>query len=211
MALVGEGSLKSGSWRGPRTKPHYTQILPHQTSLHHLPPPHPPTPPPPTPNPTPHPTPNPTPTFQVPLSGWAQMVAFAGSVELFQYNDDPKRIGAGVASGGRVGGRLGGRLGLGGVGVGGLWGFVGVCVWFYFPPTWPRGVGGSFWFAFDPKPRVSNEKYRTPSCLLSRTPQAPWGLRERGLPGGAQWLPEGSGRHKGARLEASAPGLTQGT
>eukprot|EP00437_Effrenium_voratum_P003344 CAMPEP_0181422388 /NCGR_PEP_ID=MMETSP1110-20121109/13589_1 /TAXON_ID=174948 /ORGANISM="Symbiodinium sp., Strain CCMP421" /LENGTH=768 /DNA_ID=CAMNT_0023545485 /DNA_START=74 /DNA_END=2377 /DNA_ORIENTATION=- len=28
---------------------------------------------------------------KVPLSGWAQMVAFAGSVELFQYNDDPKR------------------------------------------------------------------------------------------------------------------------
>ncbi|OLP73687.1 Fucoxanthin-chlorophyll a-c binding protein B, chloroplastic, partial [Symbiodinium microadriaticum] len=29
--------------------------------------------------------------FAVPLSGWAQMVAFAGSVELFQYVDDPKR------------------------------------------------------------------------------------------------------------------------
>jgi len=28
---------------------------------------------------------------KVPLSGWAQMVAFAGSVELFQYVDDPKR------------------------------------------------------------------------------------------------------------------------
>ncbi|CAJ1447257.1 unnamed protein product [Effrenium voratum] len=28
---------------------------------------------------------------KVPLSGWAQMVAFAGSVELFQYTDDPKR------------------------------------------------------------------------------------------------------------------------
>ena len=28
---------------------------------------------------------------KVPLSGWAQMVAFAGTVELFQYVDDPKR------------------------------------------------------------------------------------------------------------------------
>ncbi|CAK9105025.1 Fucoxanthin-chlorophyll a-c binding protein E [Durusdinium trenchii] len=28
---------------------------------------------------------------KVPLSGWAQMVAFAGTVELFQYTDDPKR------------------------------------------------------------------------------------------------------------------------
>jgi len=28
---------------------------------------------------------------KVPLSGWAQMIAFAGSVELFQYVDDPKR------------------------------------------------------------------------------------------------------------------------
>ncbi|CAJ1374181.1 unnamed protein product [Effrenium voratum] len=28
---------------------------------------------------------------KVPLSGWGQMVAFAGSVELFQYVDDPKR------------------------------------------------------------------------------------------------------------------------
>jgi len=28
---------------------------------------------------------------KVPLSGWAQMVAFAGTVELYQYTDDPKR------------------------------------------------------------------------------------------------------------------------
>merc|ERR1712137_144739 len=28
---------------------------------------------------------------KVPLSGWAQMIAFAGTVELFQYVDDPKR------------------------------------------------------------------------------------------------------------------------
>eukprot|EP00435_Cladocopium_sp_Y103_P041172 s2316_g11.t1 len=33
---------------------------------------------------------------KVPLSGWAQMVAFAGSVELFQYVDDPKRAWEGA-------------------------------------------------------------------------------------------------------------------
>lgn len=33
---------------------------------------------------------------KVPLSGWAQMVAFAGTVELFQYVDDPKRALLGV-------------------------------------------------------------------------------------------------------------------
>ena len=33
---------------------------------------------------------------KVPLSGWAQMVAFAGTVELFQYVDDPKRAWDGL-------------------------------------------------------------------------------------------------------------------
>ena len=40
---------------------------------------------------------------KVPLSGWAQMVAFAGTVELFQYTDDPKRAPGDFANAGFLG------------------------------------------------------------------------------------------------------------
>ncbi|CAK9029385.1 unnamed protein product [Durusdinium trenchii] len=40
---------------------------------------------------------------KVPLSGWAQMVFFAGSVELFQYVDDPKRAPGDFANAGFLG------------------------------------------------------------------------------------------------------------
>ena len=40
---------------------------------------------------------------KVPLSGWAQMVAFAGSVELFQYVDDPKRAPGDFENAGNLG------------------------------------------------------------------------------------------------------------